>query len=195
VKADERTDELLMAELSQGRQDALAEIMRRYQRDVFRFCYHYVRHEERAKDLAQETFVRVFAARGRFDPKKQFKPWLLCIARHLCFNDLRKMKVQHTESLDAITSAALQDGSQILEDDSAGPGDLLMALERKQALFKLLDTLSEDARELMMLRYFERLHAREIAEITGLNEANVRTKLYRILKQLQEQCAKLKEEL
>lgn len=195
MKADGRTDELLMAQLAEGRQEALAEIMRRYQRDVFRFCYHYVRHEERAKDLAQETFVRVFAARGRFDPKKQFKPWLLCIARHLCFNDLRKAKVQHTESLDAITDAALKDGSMILEDDSAGPDELLRMQERKQALMKALNTLGDEARELVVLRYFERLQAREIAEITGLNEANVRTKLFRTLKLLQERCGELKEDL
>lgn len=195
MKADGRTDELLMAQLAEGRQEALAEIMRRYQRDVFRFCYHYVRHEERAKDLAQETFVRVFAARGRFDPKKQFKPWLLCIARHLCFNDLRKAKVQHTESLDAITDAALRDGSMILEDDSAGPDELLRTQERKQALMKALNTLGDEARELVVLRYFERLQAREIAEITGLNEANVRTKLFRTLKLLQERCGELKEDL
>lgn len=57
------TDEGLMALLSDGEQSALAELVRRYQNDIFRFCLHYVRDVERAKEMPQETFIRVYVAR------------------------------------------------------------------------------------------------------------------------------------
>lgn len=74
AKVEERTDEELMGLLSQGDDDILADLVRRYQNDVFRFCLHYVRDYEQAKECAQETFLRVFTARKRFDTSRKFKP-------------------------------------------------------------------------------------------------------------------------
>ncbi len=72
-----RTDEELMSQLRDGDSAALAELVRIYQNDIFRFCVHYVKDVELAREMAQETFIRVYVARGRFDSARKFRPWLL----------------------------------------------------------------------------------------------------------------------
>lgn len=179
-----QTDEELMALLGQGRHEALAELVRRYQNDLFRFCLHYVRDAERARDMAQESFIRVYAARGRFDPTRKFRPWVLCIARNLCLNELKRKKAVPMESLEEYATAARDETGEVLRSSSDGPDQLLMAAERRQLLTKALERLDEESREIVTLRFFERLQARDIAEIIGSTEGAVRTRLHRILKSL-----------
>ena len=163
--AQVQTDESLMAMLSGGRDEALAELVRRYQNDVFRFCLHYLKNVDHAKEMAQETFLRVFSARDRFDIDRKFKPWLLCIARNLCLNDLKRKKMVQMEALEEYASTAREESGELSALTVDSPSDHLMAEERRQTLLQMLDTLPEDARELVNMRYFQRLSAREIAEV------------------------------
>jgi len=103
-------DEALMVHLCQGRDSALAELVRRYQNDIFRFCLHYLKEVDAARDMAQQTFVRVYTARDRFDAARRFRPWLLCIARNLCLNELKRKKTVSMETLEEYASAARDEG-------------------------------------------------------------------------------------
>lgn len=180
------TDEQLMATLSQGDDLALAELVRRYQKDVFRFTLHYVRNVEQAKELSQETFLRVFTARDRFDVDRKFKPWLLCIARNLCLNDLKRKRAVPMESLETYASTARDSGGDLHQSAADGPAEILMAAERRDVLMTALDQLPEDAREIVMLRYFQKMQARDIAEVMNSTEGAIRTRLHRILKQMRD---------
>ena len=193
--AQVQTDESLMAMLSGGRDEALAELVRRYQNDVFRFCLHYLKNVDHAKEMAQETFLRVFSARDRFDVERKFKPWLLCIARNLCLNDLKRKKMVQMEALEEYASSAREESGELNALAVDSPSDRLMAEERRQSLLKMLETLPEDAREIVNMRYFQRLSAREIAEVVESTEGAVRTRLHRILRQLQETCGHLQDQV
>lgn len=193
--ATEPNDEYLMDLLSRGQEDALATLVRRYQNDVFRFCLHYVKNVESAKEMAQETFLRIFVARDRFDVDRKFKPWMLCIARNLCLNELKRKKTVQMDTFEEYASASREQSGLLLQSASDGPAEALMGEERRQALLSILDELPEDAFELVMLRYFERLSAREIADVVESTEGAVRTRLHRILKQLRDRYAPLKNEL
>ncbi|MBN2308215.1 MAG: sigma-70 family RNA polymerase sigma factor [Candidatus Hydrogenedentes bacterium] len=173
-----------MALLCQGEREALAELVRRYQNDIFRFCLHYMREYESARELAQETFIRVFAARGRFDPCRRFRPWVLCIARNLCLNELKRKKAVPMESLEDYASTARDESGEILRSVADSPDRQAMAAERREFLMEALGTLDEEAREIVMLRFYHRLPARDIAEAVGSTEGAVRTRLHRILKSL-----------
>ena len=188
-------DEYLMEQLNAGREDALAELVRRYQQDVFRFCLHYLKNVEIAKEMTQETFLRVFAARDRFDIARRFKPWMLCIARNLCLNEIKRKKTVQMETLEEYASASREESGDVLQSAADGPAELLMADERRQALAKALATLPPDAREIVTLRFFERMQARDIAEIIDSTEGAVRTRLHRILKQLRDVCAPERDNL
>jgi len=189
------TDEQLMRLLRDGADSALTELVERYQNDVFRFCLHYVRHIEVAKELAQETFLRVYAARSRFDTARLLKPWMLCIARNLCLNELKRVKIAPMDSLEQLAASGSQGQRSAMSEGTAIPSDELMARERRAALMRALDHLPVDARELVTMRFFEHMPAREIAAVVDSTEGAVRTRLYRVLRELREQCAPLKEDL
>lgn len=188
------TDEELMASLAQGNQGALAEIMSRYQKDVFRFCLHYLKDVERARDLSQETFIRVYTASGRFDEARKFKPWMLCISRNLCLNELKRRKTVPMESLEEHIEGRA-DSADILRSSAAAPDEQAMVGERLALLSEVLEGLGDESREIVTLRFFERLSAKEIADIVGSTEGAVRTKLHRILQGLRRDYLDRKDEL
>lgn len=193
--ADARTDEDLMFLLCQGEENALADLIRRYQNDIFRFCLHYLKNVESAKEMAQETFLRVYAARDRFDVERRFKPWLLCIARNLCLNEIKRHKTVRMETLEQYATSAREDSGLLLQCPADGPVEQMMAVERQQALASALDQLPDEAQEIVRMRYFQRMSARDIAEVVDSTEGAIRTRLHRILKQLREVCEQMKEDV
>jgi len=190
-----KTDEGLMVYLCQGNDAALTELVRRYQNDIFRFCLHYLREVDTAKDMAQETFVRVYTARARFDTSRKFRPWLLCIARNLCLNELKRKKLVSMETLESYASSAREESGEVLRFSGDGPDELMMADERRQLVARALDSLTEDSRELIVLRFFQRMSAKEIADIIGSTEGAVRTKLHRVLAMLRQKHGNDRDQL
>lgn len=184
-----------MVALRGGNRDALAELVRRYQNDIFRFCLHYLRDYELARELAQETFVRVYVARERFDETRKFRPWVLCIARNLSLNELKRKKSVHMESLEEYASAAREDDGALQRSSEDTPDQELMGQERREVLAALLNGLDTQSREIVILRFFEKMAARDIAEVVGSTEGAVRTRLHRILKSLREKSLEVKEDL
>ncbi len=191
----ETTDESLMAQLAAGKRKALEGLMERYQQDIFRFCLHYLKDTERAKDMAQETFIRVFTASDRFDPARRFKPWVRCIARNLCLNELKRKKTVPMESLEQYASSARVDSGRLMTTAEDAPDAFAMSGERRELLEEALHTLKEDAKEIVELRFFQRMSAREIAEIVGSTEGAVRTKLHRALHSLRKAYENHKSDL
>lgn len=191
---DVQSDESLMAALRDGDTEALGVLVTRYQRDIYRFTLHYLRSPEQAKDVSQETFIRVFTARDRFDVDRKFKPWLLCIARNLCLNEIKRKRTVVMESLEGYASSAREDSGVLHQSADDSPSALLMEGERRDGLMDALDTLPDDAREIVMMRYFQKMQARDIAEVIDSTEGAVRTRLHRILKQLRPVCEPLREE-
>jgi len=199
LKADNarvaETDEALMGQLCLGQEQALTELVRRYQNDIFRFCLHYLKEVDTARDAAQQTFVRVYTARERFDVDRRFRPRRLCIARNLCLNELKRKKAASMETLEEFATSSRDEarGSEVLRFSGEGPDEILMAGERRELLAKALATLDPESREIVTLRFFERMSAREIAEIVDSTEGAVRTKLHRILSGLRQKYAESKD--
>ncbi len=191
---ESQSDEGLMDRLNHGEDEALAGLVERYQNDVFRFCLHYVKNVEVAKEMAQETFLRVYGARARFDVSRKFKPWMLCIARNLCLNELKRKKTVSMETLEEFASTGRQEDGGLLEAAADAPREQLMAKERRQALMHALDQLPTQAREIVVMRYFEHMSARQIGQVVDSTEGAVRTRLHRILRQLRDQCGAIKED-
>ena len=195
ISFGQKTDEHLMALLRKGHEEALSEIVARYQNDIFRFCYHYLKNRDTARDIAQETFIRVFTARERFDVSRRFKPWMLCIARNLCINEFNRKKNICVDAMGGYDAVSRSVQNMPENTGTQSPFDHLLTKERKNALMTALDQLGDDARELVILRYFQKMSARDIGEILNTSEGAVRTRLHRILKQLRASCAKLREDL
>jgi RNA polymerase sigma-70 factor (ECF subfamily) len=182
----EITDEALMARLRDDDREALGTLVERYQQDIFRFCAHYLRDTERAKEIAQETFIRVYVARSRFDVTRAFRPWMLCIARNLCLNDIKRKKTVNMESLEEYASDSREISGMVAQAEPGGPLEQMVAEDRRTALARILEGLDDESRELIRLRFYEELPARDIAAVLGSSEGAIRTRLHRVLKRLRE---------
>jgi len=187
------SDEALMSLLARDEEMALTELVQRYQNEVFRFCFHYLRDIEMAKDAVQEVFLRIYIARERYDSEKKFKPWMLCIARNLCLNELKRQKLIHFETFDGYVENQNYDDKNYNEGVETSkilsPFEEFIVKEKQKVLWEELNNLPEEAREIVVLRYFERLHAKEIAEILGSTEGAIRTRLHRVLRYLKERLS------
>lgn len=190
--AHDQTDEQLMAALDAGDDQALAALVERYQNDIFRFCLHYLKNVESAREMAQETFLRIYTARARFEVDRKFKPWMLCIARNLCLNELKRRKTVQIEALEDFAGAMRESRTGPPEEN---PYEILLAQERHRFLLRILEGLPDDAREIVVLRYFQKLSAREIADIVNSTEGAVRTRLHRILKQMRDEYALARDDM
>ncbi len=86
---DERSDEQVMGAYAAGEPGAFDELFRRYARRLFGYLFHMTMERELARDLVQETFVRVHRARDQYDAGRPFKPWLFRIATNVCADEKR----------------------------------------------------------------------------------------------------------
>ena len=182
TRLDDTEDKRLMAALAAGDDLALNRIMQRWQRPVRAFVLRYLTVESDADDLVQETFVRVFKHRARYEPKSRFSTWLFTIAVNLCRNHAEKMGRRTTEPLDApVDPSATEGDSRRREHASTAPGpvDDALARERAEAVRSAIQELPDDLRAAVILFEYENLSHAEIATITGTTPKAIETRLYR----------------
>lgn len=142
---------------------------------VFRHCYFRLSDREKAKDLMQETFKKVWQhliRGGGIDNKKAF---VYKVANNLIIDSYRKKK---DESLDAMMNAGFDPGEDHTES--------IMTLIFAKKIEELLETLDDKYREAIVMRYIDGFSPKEIAEITSETENNVSVRIYRGLKKLRE---------
>ncbi len=161
-------DEQRLAErATRGDRAAFAELVSRYQNAVYRLCLRY--GTEEAQDLAQETFMRAFVHRERFDPTRPVLPWLLTIAKRLCIDRLRKHK-----PLLATDDRPLDPADEHPDQESA-----LATREQLGQLKQAHSKLADGPREAIALYHWEGLSYDEIAKIMEVPIGTVMTWLHR----------------
>ena len=170
-----------MDELLAGREAALAEIIELWQGPLLRFVYRYAQVEADARDLVQETFVRLYAQRGRFRPGAVFSAWIFTIAANLCHNQARWKKRHPAESLDARSEVARQPS---FAGPQPSPDQALLKAERVQAVRAAIDGLPHDLKVTLLLYEYEELGYREIAAVVGCSEKGVEARLARARERL-----------
>jgi RNA polymerase sigma-70 factor (ECF subfamily) len=157
--------------------DALVE---RYQARLLNFVYRIVGDRERAEDLVQEVFVRVYRHLGRFDRSKKFSTWIYTIASNLAKNELRNRSRNPLVLFTSMTNGWEDEERPLeFEDPTSRPDDLF----RKRHVRELVDSsvaqLPSHHREVFVLREIEGRSYEEIAEITHCNLGTVKSRLNR----------------
>ncbi len=178
-----------MMRLRGGDDLALNELMARWQQPLVNFLLRFCGSEATALDLAQETFVRVYEARARYDSRGKFATWLYTIAGNLARNSHRWQQRHPSVSLDAPTD---EDGGTFaarLPDSAPAPDESAQANERADAVHAAIAALPEDQRTIVLLSEFEdRSHA-DIAAVLGCTPKAVETRLYRARQTLREKLS------
>ena len=182
----DEADALAMTRLRDGENLALNELMARWQQPLVNFLARFCGDEATALDLAQETFVRVYEARARYDTRGKFATWLYTIAGNLARNSHRWQQRHPTVSLDAPTDENGGTLATHLPDAALAPDANAEACERATALRAAIAELPDDQRTIVLLsEYEDRSHA-DIAAVLACTPKAVETRLYRARQTLRE---------
>lgn len=171
----ERDPELIKRCL-EGESSAWEELLRNYNRRIYNLCYRFSGRTGDAEDLTQEIFIKIFQMLRTFDAAQgAFSTWLNRVARNHLVDHYRRTHK------DRVTSS-LEDEVTELEDRPSpgeGPGASVEARERKELLQSGLDRLSPDMREAVILRDLQDLDYDEIAEVLGVPQGTVKSRINR----------------
>jgi RNA polymerase sigma factor (sigma-70 family) len=184
-------DRLAMTRLAAGHGAVLNELMDRHAERLFQYLVRSLENEEDATDLAQETFVRVYQNRKKFDTSRKFSTWLYAIASNLV-RDRYRWRTRHPKvSLDAANEATGTDFGESLPDQNPLPSEAVQAAERASAVRRAVAALPEQLRiPLILSEYEEKSHA-EIGEILRCSAKAVEVRIYRARQHLRARLAHL----
>ncbi len=182
----QEADEDLMVRYQRGEVRGFEILLGRHRKAVFNFILRYVGDKETAEDLLQETFMRVIKGADAYKRQAKFTTWLYTIARNLCVDQTRRRKHRKHASLDAPMAA---------DDDSGTLLDVIpsneMASDRKsvnkqlyQRLQGAIGALSEDQREVFLMREFLDMPFKQIADVVGVPENTVKSRMRYALEKL-----------
>ena len=163
-----------------GEERAFTELVRRYDKRLQNFVYRTVGDRERAEDLAQETFVRVYRHLHRFDQTRKFSTWIYTIAGNLAKNELRNRSRNPLVLFQTIMKNWEADFRPLeWEDPTTRPDDLYRRRFLREKVNEAVALLPEHHRTVFVLRELHGKTYEEIAEITGCNLGTVKSRLNR----------------
>ncbi len=174
------TDAQVVQAFLDGRERAFDELVTRYQARLLNFIYRTVGDRERAEDLVQEVFIRIYRHLHRFDQTKKFSTWAYTIASNLAKNELRNRSRNPLVLFQTIRRHWEADHRPLqFEDSSARPDDLFHKRHLRELVEQSVSRLPEHHRVVFVLRELEGKTYEEIADITGCNLGTVKSRLNR----------------
>ncbi len=186
VQAEERveamSDHRLLEATKAGNEAAFAELVRRYRNQITNYVYRMTNDYDLGVDLAQETFMRVYAAADRYQTSFAFSTYIYRIATNLAISELRRRKRRRLVSLtNFFQERESPSDSCEIDIPDAGPLQDVMFVEdeRRAAVARAIATLPEKYRAPLVLRDIEERSYDEIAAILQMNEGTVKSRINR----------------
>ncbi|MBN8959396.1 MAG: sigma-70 family RNA polymerase sigma factor [Rhizobiales bacterium] len=170
------SDEVLIGRNAGGDRLAMQVLFARHHVRVYRFVLRLIGDASTAEDLISEVFLDVWRQAGRFEGRSAVSTWLLAIAR---FKALSAMRKRSDEALDDETEQAVADTSDT-------PEEAIQKKDKGEILRECLKSLSAEHREIIDLVYYHEKSVEEVAEIVGIPENTVKTRMFYARKRLSE---------
>lgn len=162
-----------MIDVKDGDIAAFEQLVDRYKTPVYSLAYGMLRSREDAEEAAQDTFVKLFKARGMFDDGRRLEPWLFRIAGNTCRDLLRR---RHADRIPRSTSMS-PELAEIVPDPRGDGRDPLEA--GRLAVRHELGKLSDKLRLPLVLKYVNGLTNRQVADVLGISVSNVKVRMAR----------------
>jgi RNA polymerase sigma-70 factor (ECF subfamily) len=181
------SDESLMLRYREGDVRAFEVLVTRHRKPIYNFILRFVRDAAQAEDVMQETFLRLIKGADNYEKQAKFTTWMYTIARNLCVDQARRGKHRKAASLDAPIGE--DEGATLLDMVSDGtPGAEGKTIQRELALRmkKAIESLPEEQREIFLLREVSDLQFNEIAQVVGVSENTVKSRMRYALEKLRE---------
>ena len=186
----EPTDKDLIAEVLEGNTESFEPLVMNYQARVFALARRYARREDEVEDIVQTVFLKAYSKLSSYRGDAPFDHWLMRTATYTCYDFLRKHQ-RNREWNASDLSDEENDWFENIGEESSAETDR----EAASALVnKLLDGLKPEDRHIITLLELERQTIKEIAELTGLTEANVKVRAHRARGKMREALARLAPE-
>ncbi len=204
VKADGSVqtapDEELMGRYrDEGRPELFDELVRRYERELYRYLARYTGDSTLAEDVFQNTFLQVHLKKDLYEDGRPVRPWFYAIATHQAVDALRKAGRHPTVSLDRKSGGdgTTELGALIDLMVAEGPSPLanLQTRERAEWVRSSIARLPVILRETLLMAYYQDLKYREIAEALDIPVGTVKSRLHAAIAKLQEMAREARQEL
>ena len=187
----ELTDEqLLLRYRETGEREVFAELVRRYERELYSYLRRYLGNTEMAEDAFQAVFLQVHLKCELFEEGRRVRPWLYAVATNQAIDTQRRNRRHRMVSLDHVgRSAKMDEGRDYAELMVSGEPDPLASAgnqERNELLRQAMDQLSEQMQSVIHLVYYQGLKYREAAEIMSIPVGTVKSRLHTAIAKLAE---------
>ncbi len=169
-----RSEREILELVKKGNREAYQEIVSRYMKTAYYICLGLVHNHQDALDISQEAFIRAFRRIKSFNAERRFFPWFYQLMKNLCIDHLKRTSRMKEVPLDGI---------QVLDEKKEDE-------EMKRVLWKGIEELAFEQREVIILRYFRQFSYQEISEIVGKPIGTVMSSLYYAKKRLKVIVAK-----
>lgn len=180
----------LVRRVQAGDELAFREVVDRYQTKVFSIIYGILRNHNDAEDIAQQVFAKIYFSIKNFDFRSSLLTWIYKITVNECYDYLRKKKVRKL----VYESDFTEEEAQRIERAEPGAENQLAIdtdLAQRDLVLKLLEKVSAEDRQLLLLKEVEGHSVEELAEMTGMNENTIKVKLFRARQKLVKAAGRL----
>ncbi|MBL8151466.1 MAG: sigma-70 family RNA polymerase sigma factor [Blastocatellia bacterium] len=186
------SDHELIAAIGQGDEAAFNEIVDRYRNQIINFIYRMLGDYDRAVELSQETFLRIYTSASKYQATYSFSTYIYRIASNLAISELRHRKRRKWISIFSPFGTKDEDKEQELAIPDLQPlqDEAMIDTERRKAVAKAIETLPEKYKLTLVLRDVEGLSYDMIAEVTGLSEGTVKSRINRARNLLRDKLQK-----
>lgn len=181
-------DEDLVRRFNLGDASAFEELVRRYERPLYNFILRSVRDPDRSQELLQDVFMKVLQRSSEFQGNSKFSTWLYTIARNLCIDTSRKMVFRRHRSLDAPLGSEEGEGATLLDrlgGDAPGSDRQVISQDLQARIAEAVEQLPDEQREVFLMRELQNMPFRDIAEVVGVPENTVKSRMRYALERLQ----------
>jgi len=162
---------------------AFAQLVERWEEPIRRLCTRMVGDAHKGEDLKQEAFARLFAKRKQYQPTARFSTFLWRIALNACYDELRRVKRRAESALDIDGAEALE-GLDEIGTEADDPHSEAVGNEEAELVRRALMRLPEMYRTVLVLRHYEGLKLKKIAEILEIPEGTVNSRMAEALAKL-----------
>jgi RNA polymerase sigma-70 factor, ECF subfamily len=183
LASDEHEEAQFVARLVARDESAFNELVVTYERRVFALVFRMLGRRDEAEDLAQEVFVQVFKAIDQFRGDSKLSTWIYRIAVNLCKNRTKYLSRRHANNQDDVDAMADRLPFSAAKGVSVGgisrPDELVEGMQLEVVVKRAIAQIEPDFREVLILRDVEDMSYEEIAEVTGLADGTVKSRIHR----------------
>lgn len=184
-----RDEDQMIAAILAGDRELYHELIRPYERSVYKMALSFMKNESDAEDVVQETFLKGLRKLADFRGQAKFSTWLISITLNEARSRLRQNSTARMESLDEIPEEGGRVSPALLRDWREVPSEALERKEVRQMIQDAIANLSPLYQQVLILRDVEELSIEETASLLSITTGNVKVRLHRARMMMQKDLA------